>query len=297
MLIDEVEFGLEPHRLRHLLRKLRPEVNANQQVFLTTHSRVSIEELNSDELHIVHNTEGIVDIKCAGGDLQNLMRKAPEAFLSTKVLACEGLTEVGFVRHLDNAWQSKDNGTAFAYIGVVPTTSEKGGGKDMPAVALAFKRLGFEVAYLCDSDDELSPSADDLRASGITVVQWEGGLCIEQRIAQDMPFEGGLDDFVAAAVENKAEDGMDASGIYDSISSELNVESGKFTGKVSVLKEMGKSEEEIRKAIGERANKGKWFKRISAAERLCAVVLKHESAIENSDLIKKINMVKEWVYA
>ena len=41
-LIDELEVGLEPHRIRGLIYRLR---NSGQQIFATTHSPVVIREL------------------------------------------------------------------------------------------------------------------------------------------------------------------------------------------------------------------------------------------------------------
>ena len=66
LLVDEVEQGLEPHRLRHLTRKLRPgsDVGADAdaddgtrsgQVFMTTHSNIAVVELAADELHVVRS--------------------------------------------------------------------------------------------------------------------------------------------------------------------------------------------------------------------------------------------------
>jgi predicted ATP-dependent endonuclease of OLD family len=50
-LIDELEVGLEPHRIRGLIYKLK---NSNQQIFTTTHSPVVIRELKvvENELYI-----------------------------------------------------------------------------------------------------------------------------------------------------------------------------------------------------------------------------------------------------
>ncbi|MFC4946653.1 AAA family ATPase [Pseudonocardia sp. GCM10023141] len=49
VLIDEIEHGLEPHRLVHLLKHLRSE-DRPAQVFTTTHSPVAVEQLNSSDL-------------------------------------------------------------------------------------------------------------------------------------------------------------------------------------------------------------------------------------------------------
>ena len=64
VLIDEIEHGLEPHRIRRLLRNLRqglepdPDGSAEPrlgQVIMTTHSAVPLLELNSEHIRVVHH--------------------------------------------------------------------------------------------------------------------------------------------------------------------------------------------------------------------------------------------------
>ncbi|MDD3927910.1 MAG: AAA family ATPase [bacterium] len=51
VLIDEIESGLEPYRLRRLIRNFQGN-KANGQVLLTTHSSVAIEEFDADEIFL-----------------------------------------------------------------------------------------------------------------------------------------------------------------------------------------------------------------------------------------------------
>ncbi|MGL1475053.1 AAA family ATPase, partial [Vibrio parahaemolyticus] len=50
-LFDEIEIGLEPHRIARLLKHLAAD--AAGQYFLTTHSPVALRELTVHDLHIV----------------------------------------------------------------------------------------------------------------------------------------------------------------------------------------------------------------------------------------------------
>ena len=106
-LIDEVEHGLEPHRLRHLLRELQKAPGTTGQVLLTTHSEIPLEELTSNLLYLVRCEDGTTTISCVGKGLQNLARSNPEALLARRVLVCEGPTEVGLCNGLRNAWARK----------------------------------------------------------------------------------------------------------------------------------------------------------------------------------------------
>ena len=53
-LVDEVEYGLEPHRLMRLLDSLgAKETPPPLQAFLTTHSPVALRELSGEQLLVV----------------------------------------------------------------------------------------------------------------------------------------------------------------------------------------------------------------------------------------------------
>ena len=119
-LFDEVEIGLEPHRIARLVEYLKTDTTG--QYFLTTHSPVVLRELTVDDLHIVHCREGRTQIVAANRPaiaecIQGKIRTGAEAFLAPKIVACEGATEAGFLRGLDDYWIA--NGlSAFAYQGI-----------------------------------------------------------------------------------------------------------------------------------------------------------------------------------
>ena len=152
-LIDEVEYGLEPHRLRRLLNLLRQGVTilegaAQQynhgQVIMTTHSPVGVTHLKVDELRVVRNVSGTVNVYRLTSRLQSTVRSASEAFLGRKVIVCEGKTELGFCWALD-AWWSERGLPSFSLLGVVPAF---GGGSDAPRMSLDFAGLKFGTALL-----------------------------------------------------------------------------------------------------------------------------------------------------
>ena len=105
-LFDEVEFGLEPHRITRLIKHVREDKLG--QYFLTTHSPSVLRELTVKELYVVHSKGGVVQIISAANEgltqleLQGKIRSSTEAFLAKKVVVCEGATEVGFLRGFDD---------------------------------------------------------------------------------------------------------------------------------------------------------------------------------------------------
>ena len=102
-LIDEIEMGLEPYRIRGLIFRLK---NSQQQIFTTTHSPVVIRELSvaDNELYVCkRDGDGKVGLDSLGivSEIQGPVRTNAEAFLSSRIVACEGLTEIGCLRAYD----------------------------------------------------------------------------------------------------------------------------------------------------------------------------------------------------
>jgi hypothetical protein len=191
-LFDEVEFGLEPHRISRLLKHVRED---NQgQYFLTTHSPVVLRELTVGELYIVHSKGGNVQVIPAASDslkeheVQGKIRSSTEAFLAKKVLVCEGATEVGFLRGFDD-YQLGKGKDPLSYHGL--SLLNAASGSKVKALAKAFKSLCYEVAVLADADadDQFSPAdVAELVALGIPVTVWDGKLSLEERAFQDLPW-------------------------------------------------------------------------------------------------------------
>ncbi len=57
LLIDEIEYGLEPHRISLLVSHLRKRVKSGGQVFITTHSTSVLREVRFGEVFVCHGLE------------------------------------------------------------------------------------------------------------------------------------------------------------------------------------------------------------------------------------------------
>lgn len=93
--IDEIERGLEPYRVRKLVKSLQTEPT---QSFVTTHSAVAISAADLGHLWYL-------DRACNIGALprEKIARQQdrdPETFLSRLAIIAEGPTEIGFVSYL-----------------------------------------------------------------------------------------------------------------------------------------------------------------------------------------------------
>jgi putative ATP-dependent endonuclease of OLD family len=192
-LIDEVEHALEPHRISRLLRYLKSShEGTSPQLFLTTHSPVVLQELTIDELAVVRRELSTGEVTAVSAktnipslDPQAWLRKTPNTYLARSVLVCEGKTEVGLVRGLDQFWtdQNKD---PLATAGVVPAD---GGGKDQaPTVAKHFSKLQYRVGLFMDSDKDPEDAAilAELRSLDVSIIRWGKGKATEDVLFGDL---------------------------------------------------------------------------------------------------------------
>ncbi|MCK5015993.1 MAG: ATP-binding protein, partial [Candidatus Peribacteraceae bacterium] len=186
LLIDEVEQGLEPDRVKHLVRSLKKD-NLGQ-IFLTTHSSEVITELESTDLVIVKNTNGETVLTSPDNNFQDIIRACPEAGYAKKVIICEGKTEIGICRAIDLYQESKGK----KYMSAIGCVYTLGGGDSFTTRAIKLKELGLNTCVFCDSDKdaELKPSKEELIASEIEIFDCDDGNAIEHQLFQDLPWEG-----------------------------------------------------------------------------------------------------------
>lgn len=293
-MIDEVEQGLEPHRIRHLLRVLR-KVDDSQQVrhvLMTTHAPLVLEELKADELRVVRVKDGVTHVLAVDSVLQPIIRKASGAFLARKVLVCEGKTEIGLSRRLDQWWSGE--GKSFALSGVAIAD---GGGTEAPKITKAFADLGYDVALLGDSDQPLNPDQATLAGAGAQAFLWDGGVALEQRVALDMPWEG------VAAVVQLAMDFWTEQSVRDAVANRIDVDTARLAGPPVDWLGLGFAEATLRNAIGIVAktqkvgnNRTGWFKRVDIAEELAGIIIEHYAQIAEKDLGRKIASLRIWAH-
>lgn len=288
-LFDEVEVGLEPHRIARLLKHLKDDTFG--QYFLTTHSPVVLRELTIADLHVVHwNADRVEVIKANKPGISDLMqgkiRSGAEAFLAPNIIVCEGATEVGFLRGLDGHWSDDCGLEAFAYRGVALFDADGAG--NIRATASGLKELGYNVAVLADSDEDIHFSdahAEELRANEIFVVKWNDGLSIEERVFRDLPWDGVMSSFGAA---------RGIIGNDTSLIAQIQVRFGagfepNFTEWVDTP--------ELRDALGRTAKDKGWFKRQDFGQiwaNEVAASLENRD-IEASDLVQKLIGLRHWV--
>nr|WP_249182216.1 ATP-binding protein [Burkholderia vietnamiensis] len=285
-LFDEVEFGLEPHRIARLLKHVREDKRG--QYFLTTHSPIVLRELTINELFVVHNKKGVVKIVSAADksleehEVQGKIRSSAEAFLAKKIVVCEGATEVGFLRGLDDH-QMGAGKDPLSFHGVALLNA--GSGSKVKGMAKAFHSLHYEVTVLADADaDDQFSQADmeDLTALGIPVHVWNDKLALEERTMIDLPW---------ASVLNSVKLAQDDLGFpaYDQVRSKLEEDLDR-----DILK--WKDAPKLRKAIGAVAKKAGWFKDTTRGDlwfKAIAPAYKDADFV-TTDLATKLNKLWAW---
>lgn len=298
VLIDEIEYGLEPHRIRRLLRTLKRELTVsgtknNQseqklgQVIFTSHSPTPILELTTDEINTVGvSSDGVTIVSIVPDGLQGVLRYSPQALLGKKLVICEGETEVGLCWRLEDFWQSQHNGESTACQGVVFIN---GGGKNASARAINLCNLGYKVAYLGDSDRKLDPSEGDLIKAGVCVFIWEGGTSIEERLAIDLPW-GSLQNLYLAAIAFRGEN-----SIVDSIALGGNKPANEIHNLNSWLK-IGCDKKSLRQRIGVTVKKKGCFKTIDGGKKLADILINAFPEIMNTDTYNKLKSLGFWCY-
>ncbi|MDX6286037.1 MAG: hypothetical protein QOG53_1522 [Frankiales bacterium] len=216
LLVDEVEYGLEPHRLVHLLGQLQRK-DAYSQVYVTTHSPTALQHLKAADFVMVRSVDGETILRSLDdpASLQGVLRSTPEAFLSRRVVVGEGKTEYGLVLGLLADWNIQriaDGNAPSSALGVVAVEG-KGGGTGAAKMTLDLLGVGYEVTLLIDGDDEAAnkmvPAV--VRAGGFAV-QWDGEYCTEAAICAELDADG-LADLVQLAI-GVAEDPDTAARAY-----------------------------------------------------------------------------------
>jgi hypothetical protein len=288
-LVDELEHGLEPHRLRSLIDVLRPVTGdegqpSAGQVLMTTHSPIAVVTVDAAALKVVRTKDGTTRVIDIDPSLQNIIRAAPEAFLGRRIIVCEGPTEVGLLMGLDRSWQGADGAyNSFAYRGIVPVD---GGGSQAPTRAVALAQLGYDVAFLGDSDQPTNPTPEQMTAAGVKVHIWDASMNTEARLARDLPWDK-VKLLVALAARERGDQ-----RIVDEIRGRIG------GGQVPASAPAAWADAVLlRTAIGAAAHANSWFKRIGLGKEVAGIVAPSLTQIPTSDLAVKLSSLRAWITA
>jgi putative ATP-dependent endonuclease of OLD family len=176
VIVDEIERGLEPYRLRKLINSLHA---AAHQTFVTTHSPVAISCAKEAHLWYLDSVGNIGELPYA--KIASQQRRDPETFLAKLAVIAEGATEVGFLRFLlEKAFKTEplDHGVRVC----------DGQGNDSTLTLLeALSLTGLTFAGLADNEGRNQGRWAKVKTRlGDQLLQWSEG-CTEQRVISEIP--------------------------------------------------------------------------------------------------------------
>lgn len=274
ILIDEIEQGLEPDRVQHLVSALKK--NGSDQIFITTHSRNVIVELDANDLYILQ--KGSSSLINVDDSLQGCIRSNPEAVFAKKLIICEGKTEFGICRAINNFLIEK-RGINAAYKGI---RFVYGGGSSFFDYSQGFKSLNFDIIVFCDSDvKSINDRKVELKSNGINVIDCDSGFAIENQVFEDLPWQGIIE--LISYQELKATSESVKDQIEHYFGNDLRGD----------WKE--NDNENIRKALGASAKKGEWFKRIDHGEFMGTIICNYLEEMQTKRLKGLFEELIKWI--
>lgn len=285
MLIDEIEQGLEPDRIKQIIRVLKEQKTS--QIFLTTHSREVVTELNASSLFLIlkENNGSRVEVRNLDSDndrLQKSVRACPEAFFAKKVIVCEGATEIGICRAIEK-WRNSKGKEQMSFKDCAYVD---GTGNTLVERSKEIKLAGINTALLCDSDDvSLNMKKNSLKDLGINIFDCELGKCIEQQVFTDIPW-GGVIELLMYVNLNFKDSFSDA--FKESSVAPIEEWAEDFDLRCKIVSIFN---------INENGKSGKkWFKSIQYGEKLGEISFKYVDEMdENCHLRKTLFALSGWI--
>ncbi len=272
ILIDEIEQGLEPDRVKFLVNRLKQ--NNQGQIFITTHSNNVIVELEAKDIFLKKN-DNRSGLFSFNDNFQGCIRNNPNAFFAKRLIVCEGETEVGICRALNN--HRINNGYDNLELNGISLVN--GTGNNFVDYCLHFRNAGFDVCAFCDSDNpDINSKKTLLQEKGVKVIDCDQDNAIEQQIFNDLPWNK-VQELLEYAIELKG---------AQSISAQLSID------KIDSLEDSA----ETRRLIGNKA-KGKqekgWFKRIEYGEVLGCIWFDSLHEMDDKRLKSQYEELMSWI--
>lgn len=302
VLVDEIEHGLEPHRIIAAIAQLKSDQNKAQEtcrpighILMTTHSDVAVGEAGADSLRMVQisrpNRMLTVTHPVSPDTIRPLMRFTPRALFARRILVTEGNTELGLLLGLRENWSARHDNQPIEQLGAAIAD---GNGEQACSLALALADLGYATAIYRDSDTALTVATlADLARADIPVFEYGGALNTEQAIFLAAN-NSMVQELLTYAREERGDDAINNNleiRIHD-----LDIEAirEEFTlwGLNSAL-----NNTQLREAIAEVAARKKWFKDQRIGRGLAPLVWRIATHNSASPLATVLAQIEAWLYA
>ena len=275
VLIDEIEQGLEPDRIRTIINKLSQV--APGQVIITTHSRDVVVESKSETIYLMSKEAN--SLYQFESELQGLLRSQPEAFFARRVILCEGATEYGIIRALDHYLQREGKlGLSARSIAVVDSK----GGDNFYRYAIWLSTKGFDVITFNDDDNKsILSSKEEAISVGVRMAICDAGNALEQQLFNDASWSIIIElvylakDILSEEAIVSCLDGIQSISDLNSLIDERQLD--------------------IRQKLGTQSKKKGWYKNVTDGESLGELLFSNMENIEKDrTLYQELKMLLDW---
>ena len=209
-----------------------------------------------------------------------------EAFLGSKIVVCEGLTEIGCLRAYD---VHRLDASAPPVWSLSTSYFNCGGASKIKPICPQLIQLGYEIGVLCDNDaaDQLSEAdVQNLRAAGAHVCQWERGRSTEEQLVTELPWDQVLS--LLRHIGN-VHDTIEYATILDAIRKDERLAALRLGSDP-----LGWAEGPlIRQVIGKLAKNSNWIKRIDYSRKVFAFAFPHLPA--RGVLMSRLDALWRWI--
>lgn len=301
VLVDEIEHGLEPHRIMGAISQLKGDQARAQadgkpvgQVLMTTHSDVALAEAGTKSLRVVQppTVDRAMSVLHPSDPttLNPLLRFSPRAFFARRVLVVEGNTEIGMLSGVRVHWPARHGGVPIEHLG---SGIFDGNGSQAPSIALSLQSLGYETAIFRDSDMSIEPVVlSALTAAGVPVFEYGHGMNTEQAIFSAANNEV-VQDLLEYARFERGDDAINNNLQIRIPDLDMGVIRGDF-GSWELISSLDGVQ--LRVAIAEVAVGKKWFKDQRIGRGLSPLVWRIATEDPSSPLSQALSQTEVWMY-
>jgi hypothetical protein len=302
ILIDEIEHGLEPHRIIGAISQLKSDQDIAEmvgspigQVLMTTHSDIALGETGGSGLYVVNMSrpDRQTNLLSPGAPepINALLRHTPRAMFARRILVTEGMTEVGMMTGIREKWPPRHKNKPIEQLGAAITD---GNGHQACTLSLALANLGYTTALFRDSDVPLAPDTiAELTNARVPVFEYGNMLNTEQAL-----FRVADDDNVQALLSFARHQRGDDT-VNDNLAAQIP---GLDRTNASIdfcewATTFGKSGEALREIIAEVTVRKKWFKDQRIGRGLAPHAWSIAVANPESQFAKTLAAIEAWMYA
>jgi hypothetical protein len=302
VLVDEIEHGLEPHRIIGAIAQLKADQTMagearrpTGQILITTHSDVALGEAGADSLRVVQISRpgrGMTITRPNSPDLiRPLMRFTPRALFARRILVTEGNTEVGLLLGLRENWPARHGNRPIEQLGAAIAD---GNGEQASSMAFSLAALGYATAIYRDSDTVLTPATlANLTAAAIPIFEYGEGLNTEQAMFLAAS-DAMVQELLTYARGERGDDPIDNN--LDIKLEDLDIET--IRGNFNVWDIISNLDgAQLRETIAEVAARKRWFKDQRIGRGLAPMAWRIASENAASPLARALAQAEAWLYA